>query len=41
MTFIDFILANPLGAALGVLVAVSIAAILYAAIAADSEGRSR
>jgi len=39
MNLIDFILANPFGTLLGVLVAVSVAAILYATIAADSEGR--
>ncbi|MEU0236707.1 hypothetical protein ABZ234_03385 [Nocardiopsis sp. NPDC006198] len=40
MNLLDFALAHPFGTAFGVLVAVSVAAIIYAAIAADSEGRS-
>ena len=40
MTFLDFVLAHPLGVALGLGVAVAICAITYAVLAADSEGRS-
>jgi len=39
MTLIDFVLANPFGVILGLSVAVSIIAVVYAVMAADAEGR--
>lgn len=39
MTFLDFLLAHPFAVAFGVVLAALFAAIVWAMIAADSEGR--
>lgn len=39
MTFLDFLVAHPFAVAFGVVLAVLSAAIVWAMIAADSEGR--